>query len=293
MKKLFLIVLFLVQLSIPLSAQDSITFSKKRFIPVVTIASVGYATSMTGLYALWYKENGLSHFHFFNDDAQWMQVDKFGHFMTAFQISRYSADVLTWTGTKRKKAILYGSSFGLLFQTSIEVFDGYSADYGFSLGDMTANILGSAGLASQYLLWNELRILPKFSFHRTSLAPLNPELLGDGLTQELFKDYNGQTYWFSFSPGKLLNIDTPIPHWLCLSIGYGAHDMIRGRTPESEALGYYPYRQYYLSLDVDLSSLPIKNKFLRTVCYSLNMIRIPLPTVEFSKHGTTFHPFYF
>lgn len=293
MKKLFLIVLFLVHLCLPLKAQDSSTFSKKRFIPVITVAGVGYVSSMTGLYALWYKENGLSYFRFFNDDAQWMQVDKCGHFMTAFQISRYSADVLTWTGTKRKKSIIYGSAFGLLYQTSIEMFDGFSPEYGFSVGDMTANVIGSVGLATQYLLWDELRIIPKFSFHRTSLAPVNPELLGDGFAQELFKDYNGQTYWLAFNIDKLLNKDTFIPNWLCLSFGYGAQDMVRGRTPESEAMGYFPYRQYYLSLDVDLSSLPVKNKFLRTVCYSLNMIRIPLPTVEFNTHGTTFHPFYF
>ncbi|MCU0416656.1 MAG: YfiM family protein [Cytophagaceae bacterium] len=274
-------------------AQDSSTFNKKRFIPVAVTAGVGYTVAIGGLYQLWYKENGLSTFRFFNDDAQWMQVDKLGHFMTTYQISRYSSDILLWTGTKRKKAIYYGAGFALLFQTSIEVLDGFSPDYGFSWGDFTANVVGAAGLTTQYLLWNEARIIPKFSFHRTDLAPLNPELLGDGLSQELFKDYNGQTYWLAFNIEKLIQKDFFIPSWLCLSLGYGAENMIRGRVSESEALGYSPYRQYYLSLDIDLQAIPSKNKVVRTVLYSLNMIRIPLPTVEFSENGTRFYPFYF
>ena len=49
-----------------------------------------------------------------------------------------------------------------------------------------------------------IRIYPKFSFHRTDYAPLRPDVLGDGLAEEIFKDYNGQTYWLSFDMDKFI-----------------------------------------------------------------------------------------
>jgi hypothetical protein len=53
------------------------------------------------------------------------------------------------------------------------------------------------------------------------------------------------------------------------------------------------YRQYYFSLDVDLTRIPTRSKFLRGVFNVLSFIKIPMPTVEFSEKGTKFYPLYF
>lgn len=278
---------------LPIKAQDSTTFKKERFIPIVTTAVITYVGSMYGLYQLWYKEYPSEQFHFFNDNNEWMQMDKAGHFYTAFQLSRISSDVLSWTGTKRKRAILYGTATGFAFQSTIEVFDGFSSEWGFSLGDMTANTLGCATLLAQYLAWNELRIIPKFSYHHTSFSGVSPDLLGDTPTQQLLKDYNGQTYWLSFNIRKLTQRDFFWPKWLCASVGYGASEMVRGNVSESNAMGYYPYRQIYLSLDIDFQSIPTKSKFLKTVFYAVNLIKVPMPTVEFNTHGVKMYGLYF
>lgn len=277
----------------PIQAQDSSHFNKKRFIPIVASAGVIYTGSVLGLYQLWYKDYASESFHFFNDNTEWMQVDKIGHFYTAYQLSRISSDVLSWTGTKRKKAILYGTGTGFLFQSTIEVFDGFSSEWGFSVGDMAANTLGCATLLSQYLAWNEVRIIPKFSFHSTNYAAVSPDLLGSTLGQQLLKDYNGQTYWLSFNIRKLTQKDFFWPKWLCASIGYGADDMVRGFSDGSNQLGYYPYKQVYFSLDVDFQSIHTKSKFLKTVFYTINMFKVPFPTLEFNDRGVTFHGIYF
>jgi hypothetical protein len=275
------------------AAQDSVTFKKERFIPIVAAAGVTYVGSMYGLYQVWYKDYPSEHFHFFNDNSEWMQMDKAGHYYTAFQLSRISSDVLSWTGTKRKRAIWYGTATGFVFQSTIEVFDGFSSEWGFSLGDMTANTLGCATLLSQYLAWNELRIIPKFSYHHTQFSDVSPDLLGNTPAQQLLKDYNGQTYWLSFNVRKLTQTDFFWPKWLCVSAGYGASNMVRGTTSESHAMGYYPYRQFYFSLDLDFQSIPTRSKFLRTVFYAVNLLKVPMPTVEFNTHGVKMHGLYF
>ena len=53
------------------------------------------------------------------------------------------------------------------------------------------------------------------------------------------------------------------------------------------------YRQYYLSLDINLNGIRTNSRVLSTVFDVFNMIKIPLPTLEFSKKGTAFHLFYY
>lgn len=291
--KHFVLLIVLVSLIRPLKAQDSITFKKERFIPVVTAAGITYAGSMYGLYQQWYKDYPSEHFHFFNDNNEWMQMDKAGHYFTAFQLSRISSDVLSWTGTKRKKAIWYGTATGFAFQTTIEVFDSFSTEWGFSMGDMAANTLGCGTLLTQYLAWNELRIIPKFSFRQTTYADVSPDLLGNTPIQQLLKDYNGQTYWLSFNVRKLTQKDFFWPKWLCASVGYGANGMVRGTTQQSVAEGYSPYRQFYFSLDVDFQSIRTRSKLLKTLFYTINMIKVPMPALEFNERGVCMHGIYF
>ncbi|TAD94403.1 MAG: hypothetical protein EAY75_00090 [Bacteroidetes bacterium] len=53
-------------------------------------------------------------------------------------------------------------------------------------------------------LWNEVRLVPKFSFFPTPFAEQRPELLGKNISQQWLKDYNGQTYWLSVDIDKFL-----------------------------------------------------------------------------------------
>ena len=55
-----------------------------------------------------------------------------------------------------------------------------------------------------------------------------------------------------------------------------------------------PIRQFYLSLDVDLTKIQTNSHVLRTLFDIFNMIKIPFPAVEFNeKNGIKLHPVYF
>lgn len=277
------------------SAQDTLpeNFNRARLHTLVIGSTAAYAVTLVGLNELWYKESPRTGFHFFNDHAEWQQVDKAGHLYTAYQISRAGTEAFRWAGVPHRKSVWLGSLTGILFQMPIEILDGFSAAYGASWGDVVANTAGSA-LNLQQLLWDEPRIHPKFSFHQTRFAPLRPKVLGENLPQQLIKDYNGQTYWLAFDVQPWLGKESRFPKWLNVAIGYGAENMVYARKARNQASGLDAYRQYYLSLDVNPSRIPTRSKFLRSVFFLLNTIHVPAPAIEFNrKQGVVFHGFYF
>ena len=248
-------------------------------IYTVIIVSLGYA---------WYSRQWVSGFHFFNDAAEWKQMDKFAHFFWAFQVSALATRLMTWAQLDEKAAAHVGTMLGFLFVSSIEIPDGFSERYGASLFDVLANTLGCVAFLLQRILWKRINIWPKFSFHATSFAPLRPAMLGDGFLEELLKDYNGQTFWYCFQIKKL-----PLPHWLTLAVGVGAEGMVYGRDEENELMNFSPHRKYFLSFDLNLSHVKTSSKLLNSALYVLNIIKIPAPTLEFSSQGIKFHPIYF
>jgi uncharacterized protein YfiM (DUF2279 family) len=250
-----------------------------------------YLGTMYGLSKSWYK-NRLTNFTFKDDTHEWLQMDKMGHVYTSYQIARHTAAIYKKTGISKRQMLVYGAISGIIFQTPIEILDGFSPDYGFSTGDMVANITGSVLFLGQIALWDEVRIQPKFSFHYTSLSKVRPELLGTTKYEHWLKDYNGQTYWFSASPKSFFR-NSSWPAWLCFSVGYGIQDMVSADIGKSIALGYRPYRQYYLSLDIDLTKIKTRNKFVRTLGLVVNSLKVPAPALQISGKGIDFKPFYF
>jgi len=250
-----------------------------------------YLGSIYGLSKSWYK-NPLTKFTVKDDTYEWLQMDKMGHVYTSFQIARHTAAIYQKTGISKKQMLIYGAISGIIFQTPIEILDGFSPDYGFSPGDMIANITGSALFFGQIALWDEIRIQPKFSFHYTPLASVRPQLLGSNYSERWLKDYNGQTYWYSASPKSFFK-NAPWPSWLCFSAGYGIQNMVSSEKYKSVERGYVPYRQFYLSIDVDLTKIKSKSKFVRTVCFMANSIKIPAPALQISRKGLDFKPLYF
>lgn len=281
------------------SAQDTTSRASEpcyrcRLRGLIIGETVVYGATLYGLSKAWY-DNPLTNFTFFNDNQEWLQMDKVGHMVTAYQIARISAQAYRWAGLTDRKAALYAGLTGVIFQTPIEILDGFSPDYGFSVGDMIANIAGPALYTGQYLMWGELRIQPKFSFHYTPLAKERPDgLLGKSWSDRWLKDYNGQTYWLSVNPSLFASRDSRFPKWLNVAVGYGIHNMVSAETDKSIERGFHPYRQYYLSLDIDLTRIKTRNKTLKSLFFVFNTLKIPAPTLEYnSRNGLRFHALYF
>lgn len=276
-----------------LTPSDTLNTSRKTAV-YISEAAIGGLT-LLALDQLWYADYERSKFHTINDNKEWLQMDKMGHVFSSYQMGRLGANVLNWSGASKKEQLIYGSTLGFTFLTAIEILDGFSKEWGFSWGDMMANGVGTGLYIGQELLWEEQRMTLKYSFHQTKYAKMNPEKLGDGLLEELLKDYNGQTYWLSFNMHSFLK-NTSIPKWLNVALGYGADGMLSfdNEIVNNSVVKKNTKRQLYLSLDVDLTKIETKSPILRTVFEVLNVIKLPFPTVEFTdKNGIKLHGIYF
>lgn len=289
-------ILWLIICSIQLSAQDSVSFSQKRFNYVIAGQTLAYTSTMTGLYQLWYKDYHQSSFHFFNDSKEWLQMDKVGHAFSSYYVNEFCFSTFKWAGLNDKKNIILSSSIGLLYISTIEIFDGFSDGWGASVSDLGANSFGIGLFAVQQYFWDGQKIIPKFSFHQTSFSDYRPDALGENFFQQLFKDYNGQTYWLSVNM-DLIVPNQNIPKWFNIAFGYSADGMVGGDVNpvifNNEIIpDFERRRQYYLSLDVDLTKIKTKSKFLNTCFAALNCLKIPFPAVEYAN-GFKFKPLYF
>lgn len=275
-------------------ASDSLNV--RRQSTVVIFETVLATGTLIGLNQLWYSDYPRSNFHFINDNSQWLQMDKVGHAFSSYHLGRLGSEMLQWSGASKQKQLFYGAGLGFAFLTAVEVLDGYSSQWGASTGDIIANASGTALFISQELLWNEQRIIPKFSFHTTPFANLRPEALGSSFSEQILKDYNGQTYWISVNMHSFFK-ESKIPKWFNLALGYGADGMITGNTQNTgtfSASNPERFRQFYLSLDVDLKKIQTNSAFLKTIFSLVNTLKIPAPTIELRSHGAPkYHLVYF
>lgn len=267
---------------------------------------LGYGGTMVALNSAWYKNYPKSDFHTFNDWPEWKQVDKVGHVYSAYIESYGSSEMWRWTGMDRKKRIWIGGMSGAVYQTAIEVLDGFSEGWGWSWGDFGANIFGSGTYIAQELAWDEQRIRLKFSFHDKQyddpqLGARRDELFGNKSTQRLLKDYNGQTYWASFNLRSFLP-KSNLPPWLSLSLGYGAEGLFGGTSNYAEDKNgnvtfsrpdVKRYRQWYISPDIDFSRIHTNKRFVKVILGALNAFKFPAPALEYSNGKLKGHFLYF
>jgi hypothetical protein len=258
---------------------------------LVTYGSIGvYGITLVGLNSAWYASYPRSSFHFFNDNSEWQQMDKAGHAWSAYGISRLTYGAWRWAGASEKKAVLLASLSGPGFLTVIETLDGFSSQWGWSWGDMGANVFGGGLFAAQQLGWHEQRISYKWSFHvkdynDPQLEKRADNLYGSSFPERMLKDYNGQSYWLSANIHAFLP-ETKIPKWLNIAVGYGAEGMFGGTQnigPNFDRRDIPRYRQFILAPDVDFTRIKTKSKVLHTVFYILNGFKFPSPALELSR----------
>lgn len=299
---------------------------KNAFIRPDTTFNKGKAAviggSMVGIYGgallllneYWYKGYPRSKFHFFDDGREWMGMDKTGHIWSSYIESRWGVGMWRWTGMKDKKAIWLGGLTGTILNTTIEVLDGFSSEWGFSYYDFLANMGGSFLVISQELAWGEQRIILKISAHAPNypddLKGRASDLYGDSKLEVVLKDYNALTSWASLNVSSFMKNDRGFPKWLNVAVGYGANGMFGGfenkwckdggkfedcppgHVVDRTDVRRYP--QFYLSLDIDFTRIKTKSPVLKAIFQVINVIKVPAPTIEFNPvDKVKFHPLFF
>lgn len=276
-----------------ITIKPAIAINKKKLYVITGVHAASYAGTLAILGTTWYNDFPKTSFHVFNDSREWLQVDKAGHIWTAYNIANYSARLWRWPGIEKRKAALLGGFSSIGYQTILELLDAHSSQWGWSWGDVSANVVGAALFTTQELTWGSQKVVLKFSTfpqrYEASLEARADVLFGNTIPERLLKDYNGQTYWASFNLASFVH--TPLPGWLNVAVGYGAKGMYGGfkniAYDKSGAIIFdrrdiKRVRQWYLSPDIDWTRLKTNKKSVRTLFHVLNMIKVPAPALEWS-----------
>jgi len=310
--RIVLLLILLSQQSFAQSLQDpdhksfwepAAEFDKARFYGLNGTAFVLYGGLLLGLNEYWYSDFEKSPFHFFNDNKEWNQIDKVGHVWTAYTETMTMTELYSWSGLDRKKAVLWGAGAGFLFQSSIELLDGYNERWGASPGDIIANALGTGMFLSQELIWKEQKFLLKFGLgfknyeeFDSNIQTRMRSLYGTSIAERILKDYNAQSYWLSFRP-KSVGFCTNCPEWLALSVGYSADNLFGGFENEWEdgevfySFNHIPReRSLLIGPDVRFQAIKTKKRGVKILLKFLDVFKFPFPSIELnSESGITFN----
>lgn len=273
---------------------DSLYRPKNNKRKIAFLSTTGALTigSLFYLNEAWYSEYNTGKFHFFNDNKEWLQMDKTGHVFTTYQMSSLMMDAFDRVGYSRKQKLLLGGGIGFVYMTAIECLDGFSRGWGYSWGDQLSNVIGTGLAISQEAIWKEQRVQLKFSYAKSGLAKYNPSLLGKNDYTQILKDYNGQTYWLSINPSCFIKKTSSFPKWLNIAVGYSAYGMLGGfnnsfivQENNGTVLKFERERRFYFSLDVDLRRVKVKSRILKSVFSVINILKFPFPAIQFTKRG--------
>ncbi|QIP18033.1 DUF2279 domain-containing protein [Spirosoma aureum] len=276
-------------------ASDPQGIREGRFIGVLIGTAAFYTITLLMLRKQWYKKK--VPFHSFNDNREWLQMDKVGHAATAYCMSRGGYELMRWSGVNEQASILTGGLLALLFQTTLEVYDGHAEGWGFSKGDMVANIAGTALFVGQQYGAGQQVVSLKYGFRKTIFPPYRPNVLGRTTGVQMLKDYNGQQYWLSLNLASVLPVGPSFPRWLNLDFGYSGSGMIGGHDnppvfdKEGKEVKFERYRQFFISPDADLSRIGTFSPSLQRFIGTAQFFKIPAPSLEFNRvNGLRFHP---
>ena len=270
-------------------------FNSKKLIIVAGANTVFYTGSFIALNKAWYADYEKTDFHFFNDNPEWNQMDKAGHVWSTYHVSRLSKEMWQWTGLNNNTSAILGGVSGMVYQSIIEIQDAYSAEWGFSWGDVGANVAG-AGLFVLQELSGEQKVSVKLSYwpkkYPADLKNRRDQLFGSSSLERILKDYNSQTYWLSANVSSFFP-DAHLPRWLNIAVGYGADGMYGGRTNQwtdkegvvHDYTDIRRVRKFYLSPDIDLTMITTRSKVLRKVFFILNMVKVPSPALSVATGG--------
>ena len=89
---------------------DTAKINPKRFL--ITNSAIGSiaVSSIIGLQQLWYSNDEDASFHFFDDSKNWLQMDKYGHAMSSYELTKLMNQAYRWSGLSKNKSMILSAS---------------------------------------------------------------------------------------------------------------------------------------------------------------------------------------
>ena len=256
-------------------SEDSLSLASQEISPL-KIAGVASTTLLAYGAAYWlvfekgWWDDERSHFHFENDFDYALNLDKFGHFAAGVMLGEIFYEGYYWAGASEFQSYLFAGLSAMATHVAIDVKDGYSPEWGFSIFDVLSGTLGGfLPMAERYIPLSKYVDL-KWSYWINTKAYYRQSDTG------IFTDdYCNQTFWASFKPYRLLPSAARkyYPSFLAIAAGLSIDEKVFTGEP-------HPRREVYIALDYDLEAFRPQGRLARQVVKFLNYFKLPAPTIQ-------------
>ncbi len=251
-----------------ISDGDSSVFISRK--TAITYGIGIHSVLAIGLEYRWWWRGNYHPFRFavegFLDDYS-LGVDKAGHFYTSYFYFNALYNTMKWGGYDESTTMWVSVVVPALYALSLEIGDGYSI-YQFAPDDLLANSLGIGYGVLQKTYPSLSNFIFKWSYYPAGKY-------GASLSHPLSNDYDGHIYWLSFRVHNLLpeSYRNYWPKFLNLAVGYGA------KNSSLESTGPMK-RKFAVSLDYNLTELPLNGDTWETVKNIFDLLHFPAPGVR-------------
>ena len=255
-------------------SEDSVDIAAEVSVPkvagVASLTLIAYGAAYGLVFAKGWWNDEHSHFHLENDFDYALNLDKFGHFAAGVVLGESFYEGYRWAGASEFNSYLFAGLSAMMTHVAIDVKDGYSPEWGFSVFDVLSGTLGGFyPMAERYIpLFKYIDL--KWSYWINTKAYYRQSDTG-----VFTDDYVNQTFWASFKPYRLLpsGARAYYPSWLAVAAGLSIDEKVFTGEP-------HPRREVYLALDYDLEAFRPQSRLARTLVKYLNYFKLPAPTIQ-------------
>ena len=253
-----------------------VSYAKVAAVASLTLVAYGAAYWLVFEKGWWDDDD--SHFHFENDFDYALNLDKLGHFAAGVALGEGFYEGYRWAGATEFQSYLFAGLSAMMTHIAIDVKDGYSPEWGFSIFDVLSGTLGGfLPMAERYIpLFKYVDL--KWSYWINSRAYYDQgKHDGKNHTEIFTDDYVNQTFWASFKPYRLLPAGARrfYPSWLAIAAGLSIDEGVFIKDYEGT-----PHREVYIALDYDLEAFRPQSRMARTLIKWLNYFKFPAPAVQ-------------
>ena len=233
----------------PAGVQEDRTARGLRWKNAAVIGGIGATVGIYGANGWW--KDGLSG-SFRTVDEGWFGrntyaggADKAGHAFFAYAGARLLTRGFEALGNDPGRALRLGAWTALGVMTGVELVDGFSKKFRFSMEDAVAN---AAGAAFAVLMEKDPRLDALLDFRLLYRRSDDARRVGEN---DPLADYSGQTFLLAMKADGVPRLrEIPVVRYLELQVGYNT----RGYEPNDGAKND-PHRRIYYGIGINLSRL--------------------------------------
>ena len=215
-------------------------------------AVIGGIAATVGFYGAnnWWEDGFTGSFHtvdegWFGQNTYAGGADKAGHAYFTYTGARLLTRAFEAVGNDPGRALRLGAWTSLGVMTGVEVIDGFSKKFRFSMEDAVANAVGAAFAV---LVEKYPRVDALLDFRLLYQRSDDAQRVGE---TDVIADYSGQTYLLAVKADGVPRLrEVPVVRYLELQVGYNT----LGYEPNDGTMND-PHRRIYYGIGINLSRL--------------------------------------